>query len=389
MTAVEIVPDCRRAEGVSQQRRFDRIAITSVFGDPRNYRTWSGAPHNLASALERQGVIVEGVHFLLGRPAKIVFGARHLIAGFGRLMTTEQILRGAPARRTHAKQVAAVVAQRGIRHVLHTGTLDLPTFDLLRGVRHYLYCDQTWALSLAYRPDARLYSAGAREEFERLEYESLASLEHVFTFGSYVRNNMIDHYGLPPDRVTVVGSGMGGIEPYFGPKDYSKPTLLFVAKHLFKAKGGCLLIEAFLLAQRQRPDLRLTIVGDERSRVFVPEHPQITFRAHLPQEALQQLYREASLLVQPMLNDPWGQVYLEALVSRTPVLGLNRNGLPEIIEGGRHGFLVDEPEPRLIADAIVAASDDPARLAEMGSSGQAHVLNTYSWDRVAERIAFI
>lgn len=389
MSAVVIRPDYRRAAAVSRESRFDRIAITSVFGDPRNLRTWSGAPHNLASALERHGVRVEGVRLSLGHLAKIAFSARHLFASFGRLTSTEQILRGAPARRQHAMRVAGAVARRGIRHVLHTGTLDLPAFDSLRGVRHYLYCDQTWALSLIYRPDVRAYSARALEEFERLERESLAGLEHVFTFGSYVRDNLIDHYGLPPDRVTAVGSGMGSIEPYFDPKNYLKARLLFVSKHLFKAKGGCLLIEAFLLARRQRPDLRLTIVGDERSRVFVPEHPHIAFRAHVSREELQRLYREATLLVQPMLNDPWGQVYLEALVSRTPVLGLNRNGLPEIIEGGRHGFLVNEPEPKLLADAIVKVLSDPIRLAEMGFSGQRYVMNTYSWDRVAERIAFL
>ena len=41
------------------QSRFDRVAITSVFGNPRELRTWSGAPANVASALERLGVIVE------------------------------------------------------------------------------------------------------------------------------------------------------------------------------------------------------------------------------------------------------------------------------------------------------------------------------------------
>ena len=33
--------------------RFDRVAISCVFGDPLNLRSWSGAPANLASARER------------------------------------------------------------------------------------------------------------------------------------------------------------------------------------------------------------------------------------------------------------------------------------------------------------------------------------------------
>src|SRR5205823_5181054 len=162
-----------------------------------------------------------------------------------------------------------------------------------------------------------------------------------------------------PDRVTAVGSGMGAIEPWRGAKNYRSPALMFVAKHLFRAKGGALLLEAFRIARERRTDLTLTIVGDERSHAFVPPTPGVTLRAHLPWEELQQLYRDSTLLVQPMLNDPWGQVYLEAMVSRTPVMGLARNGLPELVDGGRHGFLVDRAEPEALPGAIVCAFSDP------------------------------
>jgi len=89
-----------------------------------------------------------------------------------------------------------------------------------------------------------------------------------------------------------------------------------------------------------------------------------------------------------MLNDPWGQVYLEAMVSRTPVMGLNRNGLPELVDGGRHGFLVDRADPSALAEAIVSAVSDPKRLESMAARAQRHVLENYSWGRVAERIAY-
>src|SRR5206468_2212868 len=134
---------------------------------------------------------------------------------------------------------------------------------------------------------------------------------------------------------------------------------------------------------QRRRDLTLTIVGDPRSRAFVPELEGLEFRAHLPWEELQRLYRESTLLVQPMLNDPWGQVYLEAMASRTPVMGLARNGLPELVDGGRHGFLVDRADPAALAAAILSAISDPARLERMATAAQRHVLGAYSWDRVA------
>jgi glycosyltransferase involved in cell wall biosynthesis len=138
----------------------------------------------------------------------------------------------------------------------------------------------------------------------------------------------------------------------------------------------------------RRPDLTLTIVADPSVRDQVPTHPAIDFRSGLPWAELQELYRRSSLLVQPMLNDPWGQVYLEALISRTPVLGLMRNGLPEITGDGRYGFLAARADPGDLADLIVHAVSDPQRLAVMGARGQNNVLETYNWDRVARAVLF-
>lgn len=371
------------------QKRFDRVAVSSIFGNPLDRRTWSAAPYNIARCMKDFGIAVEGIHSGGSRGELALLASRYSLSGYGTPRSGEAVLRTAAARRKAADRLAAILKQRKIEHVIHTGSLDMLPSAVAPDIRHYIYCDHTWALSLLHRPDLASYSSRAIEAFELLERESLASAEHIFTFGAYVRDHIIDHYGIPGERVTAVGSGMGDIEPYSGPKDYTRPRLLFVAKHLFAAKGGVLLLEAFRIARRQRPDLQLTIVGDERSRRFIPAGLEVDFRAHLPLPELQRLFREASLLAQPMLNDPWGQVYLEALRSRTPVLGLNRNGLPEITGNGRYGFLVDAADPQILADAILQAMADPQRLADMGESGQQHVLQSYSWEIAARRMAYL
>jgi len=373
--------------GLLRTPRFDHVAITSVFGNPRELRTWSGAPANVASGLERLGVTVKELQPHLGKAAKLGIALRDMLAGRGRPVSTEQILRSITTRRALAAQVAAQARSVRATNVLHTGTLDLLP-DRSDGLQHYLYCDHTWALARRHHIHATQYTERALDAFEQAERQSLDGVAHVFTFGAYVRDNLISHYGLAPDKVTAVGSGMGAIQPWHEAKNFAQPRLLFVAKHLFQAKGGVLLLEAFRIARKRRRDLALTIVGDPRSRAFVPDVAGIEFRDHLPWDELQRLYRDATLLVQPMLNDPWGQVYLEAMISRTPVMGLARNGLPELVDGGRHGFLVDRADPESLAEAILSALSDPHRLESMAERAQAYVLATHSWDRVAERILF-
>jgi glycosyltransferase involved in cell wall biosynthesis len=371
------------------QRRAPRIILTSVFGDPLSPRTWSGAPSNLARALRRYGYLAEGADLSLSRIGKLHLAAWHLATDHERVRNGEALLRTEKARRNAARSLAALARSRGISIVLHTGTLDMSPDDRDDALKHYLYCDNTWNLSLRYRSDLADYSPRRIRRIEEVERECLRRMRHIFTFGGYVRSNLHETYGIPPDRVTVVGSGTGFSEPFVGHERYSPPLLLFVAKHYFAEKGGNLLLDAFRLARRRRPDMRLIMVGSTHPRRDALNREGVEMRPYVSQDALRDLYRRATLLVQPMLSDPWGQVYLEALAACTPVVGLNRNGLPEITDGGRYGFLIDRPDPELLARTILDAIADPRRLAQIGREGQRFVQARYSWDLVAQRISAV
>lgn len=362
------------------------LAITSVFGPPLAPSTWSGAPANIAAALCALGYQVSGIQPRFNTFEKSLLAGRHLLAGHAGFPHGETVRRGAAARRHCARMVERERERIGANRVLHTGTLDLPVANRTHGVHHYLFCDHTWDLARRHHAQAGEFDTRQTEEFEALERQSYAQMEHIFTFGRYVRDNLIQHYSLDPARVTAVGSGMGRIRPHADAKDYVKGPLLFVAKHLFVEKGGRLVLDAFRIVRKRRPSARLVVVGSETHRALAGDRDGVEFHAHLPWDELERLYHRAALLVQPMLNDPWGQVYLEALLSRAPVVGLRRNGLPEILAGGRHGFLVDTASADAMADAIVEALSNPGRLSEMGWAGQHHVLTNYSWDKTAARM---
>ncbi len=380
----ESLPSSRKRRNESKALP-GRLAITSVYGDPCDPTTWSGAPNNVATSFERLGMEVDGIFPGLSAFEKWRLAAGYILSGYGALRNSETIFRSLPARYLRAERVADAAHRAGIRTVLHTGTLDLPASEA-DGLEHFLYCDQTWDLSLRYRVDRAALTPKACAEFDEIERRCYAGMRHIFTFGDYVRDNLIAHYDVAPDRVTSVGSGMGQIDPYLGPKDYDNGFLLFVAKHLFEAKGGLLVLEAFRRAKKQRPDLKLVVVWDGKDESLPRRYPEVEFRSRLRWGVLTSLYRRAALLVQPMINDPWGQVYLEALASRTPVLGLNRNGLPEITHHGAQGFLVDEPDSTALADAILEAMSDPSRLALMGLVGQRYIQRHYSWDKAAKKM---
>jgi len=50
----------------------------------------------------------------------------------------------------------------------------------------------------------------------------------------------------------------------------------------------------------------------------------------------------AGFLVPIQWDEPFGLVFIEALATGTPLISIERGSLPELIENGRHGFLVKD-----------------------------------------------
>ena len=202
-------------------------------------------------------------------------------------------------------------------------------------------------------------------------------MDRIFTIGEYLIEDLVQHYHIPKEKVTPVGTGPGGISPYTGKKDYTIPTVLFVAKARFEDKGGDLLLQAFKLAKKSLPKLRLIIVGQELDHFDKIDGLEIY--GHVPFDQLKAFFAQSSLFAMPALNEPWGLVYLEAMLSKMPILGLRRNAIPEFTLNGQLGFMAEKPTPESVAETLVEAFRDTERLGKMGEMAQANVRNRYTW----------
>lgn len=379
----------------------ERIGVVS-HGDPWSEATWSGTVKNIAEALGRQGFSIVGVNPRSTLYERLWFLVRYQAGllrcrpSLARLAAQIRLLRGADrsdflrtrsSRMRQAERLRSKARSASVHRVLHMSNMSLPLDD--DDLEHYLVCDSTWH-SLIINLDTRhRFPARYSSYFEELERLCFARVSHFFPLARYVADDLEGHYGIDPARITVVGSGRGHMEPYFGEKDYHAQRVLFAARVRFEEKGGSLLVDAFRLALQRIPDLHLTLVGASGQEHLLAKTRNLTVLPHVSAQELEQLFREATLFAMPAPAEPWGLVYLEALASKTPILGVRRNALPELAGDGRFGFIADEPEPEAIAEALVSAFSDPQRLRRMGEDGQRHCLATYSWDRVAERIGAV
>jgi starch synthase len=108
----------------------------------------------------------------------------------------------------------------------------------------------------------------------------------------------------------------------------------------------------------------------------------------LPHEKLTAALTHADLFLCPSIYEPLGIVNLEAMGCETAVLASRVGGIPEVVDHGKTGVLVDytTDHPQFesnLATAITELMSDENLLVEYGKAGRARAIAEFGWDAVA------
>lgn len=154
---------------------------------------------------------------------------------------------------------------------------------------------------------------------------------------------------------------------------------LFFAGRLQENKG---VFEAIQVAQRTGS--KLLIAGspaegrywDEKIKPYL--NNQIQYVGLIPYEKLARYYQRAKALLFPILwEEPFGLTMVEAMACGTPVIAFRRGSVPEIIENGKTGFIVNSVEEMIEA---VSRLDTIKR-----KDCREHVEKNFATERMVER----
>lgn len=147
-------------------------------------------------------------------------------------------------------------------------------------------------------------------------------------------------------------------------------------------KGMLPLAEAFIddIAE-EFPQAVLAIAGD----ILVPNHPRVRGLGYVPRDQLPLWYSAATVYVHPSSGDNLPYTVLEAMGCECPVVATTVGGIPEQVENGTTGFLIEDRSPSAIAAAIGSILSDKTRAREMGRRGREKLLRSYTLQKFLSR----
>src|SRR5436309_3747991 len=211
-----------------------------------------------------------------------------------------------------------------------------------------------------------------------LEESLLASRKagRVIVASQMVKNEIVDLYGYPADRIDIVHNGVPLDKFRFDSelREKSREDLklkpdqiaLLFAGSGWERKGLLFAIQAMALCKNTK--MRLLVAGRGNARLYKTK--RLRFWREEPVQFLGEvadmlrIYAAADIFILPTIYDPFSNACLEALACGLPVITTRSNGFSEIIEDGVHGSIVNHAGNLVgLRDAIRFWSDTSRRIA--------------------------
>ena len=231
-----------------------------------------------------------------------------------------------------------------------------------------------------------------REGLRRRMLTRLTALRaaRVLTVSEFSKREITEHLGIEASKVDVIYEGVTDLA-VGGAQQAPDQTILYVGS-LFNRRHIPELIEGFTRLARRRTEVRLEIVGDNRTVPHIEVDrvveasgvgDRVAWRAYLPEEQLAALYGHARAFVFLSDYEGFGLTPLEALGAGIPIVVLDTPVAREVY--GAAALYVERPEPALIEAALERALMDEAERARILAAAR-DTLARYSWRACAGQI---
>lgn len=235
--------------------------------------------------------------------------------------------------------------------------------------------------------DVTVLSSWVRFLPHRWPYAALAPrLFQRMTLGLCVSNEIRDRLralGAPADRLVIHRLGIDLSQFTNGSRDPARVEVIMVGR-LVEKKGFEYGVQAFARVAKSTPNVLLTIVGDGPRRPALEQLAaelgighRVTFTGVLASREVGDRLRRSDVMLAPSVTGRDGNregspmTVKEASASQVVPVSTYHAGIPEIVDDGVTGFLVDERDVDGLADRLQRLVRDQNLRAQMGCAARA------------------
>lgn len=195
----------------------------------------------------------------------------------------------------------------------------------------------------------------------------------AYTFSEYARRTYID-FGVPPSKIHVLYPGFDIRNTPRKETEKDGVVFLFMGRQAHR-KGGDTVLDAFQALRETMPEARLLYVSDE---LPAREIAGVEAKGLVPASEVGNLYAQADVFVNPTRAEGFGFTNIEAQGYGLPVISSRLSAIPEVVEEGRTGFLVDPDDRAAVLGAMRRLAGEQTLRSEMSAAARERFSSRFS-----------
>jgi len=211
----------------------------------------------------------------------------------------------------------------------------------------------------------------------------------VITVSNALKKYAIDYLNVPEEKIRVV---YNGVEEDFAEieKVHSPVIRIGMIARFTMWKGHFCFLEALKKVHKGGYKIQGLIVGAGSNRYKRKLEKWIIKNGmggiiNIQQMDAKEALKNIDILVVPSVKpEGFGRTVVEAQMSKTPVIGTDIGAIPELIENGETGFLVNPGDADGIADYIGKLIKDKALYQKISNYAQKNAIRKFSLKNMVE-----
>ena len=137
--------------------------------------------------------------------------------------------------------------------------------------------------------------------------------------------------------------------------------------------------------------IKVIIVGrgklEDETKQFLAKYglqKKIEFRAYVDYDSMPELLNRIRLIVMPSYSEGLPNILLEAMACGTAVLATSVGAIPDIVQDGKTGFILESNNPIRMSERIMKLLNQPEFLEKTAMGGHDYVIMNFGYKRTLE-----
>ncbi len=186
-------------------------------------------------------------------------------------------------------------------------------------------------------------------------------------------------FGYPPENITVIHNGVNS--GFFRPGSEQPERMVLFVGRFIKPKGLGDFVTTAKEVKRRLKEVEFVAIGGKMEQDETP----VTKIGWLPRSDLIAYYQKATCLCIPSsLPEPLPTVALEAMACGKPIVAYSVGGIPEIVDNGKDGFLVQPGDVQALSERVAYLLENKEIAQTMGESARRKLIRSFSLKTMAD-----